>query len=67
MSPWKELEGCRVIGFSETFGDNVVLLFVKDESDNIKELVIDTEAIGHGLYRPVLYRKSDYMPKEVKE
>lgn len=59
---WEELVGKTILSVDMNFGSNVVKLMIADEND-LEELVIDVEPIGHGLYTPVLNQVSDYEPK----
>jgi hypothetical protein len=50
MKTWNELIGKTVESIDDTTADNVVVVHFSDKTST----VIDTEAIGFGLYRPVL-------------
>ncbi len=53
---WSDLVGKTIAGIDETFGDNVIVLHFIDTTS----AVIDTEAIGFGLYSPVLFELNSY-------
>lgn len=65
MIDWKRLIGCKIVGINQD-ADNCVHLDMIDEGNNPLtkghhiQLSVDTEAIGHGLYTPVLYPTSGY-------
>ncbi len=53
---WSELVGKTISSVDETFGANVVRIYFTDGT----AVVVDTEAIGHGLYRPVAVSPASY-------
>jgi len=53
---WSELVGKTILSVDETFGANVVRINFTDGTT----VVIDTEAIGLGLYRPVAISPVSY-------
>ena len=58
--PWKELVGKTIKSVDDKDAANVVRIKFTDGTD----VTIDTDAIGFGLYRPILYPSSDYEPKK---
>jgi hypothetical protein len=58
---WKEVIGKTIKSVDEKFGANVVKLKFTDGSS----VVIDTEAIGLGLYCPSLEPVEAYKPKKL--
>lgn len=48
--PWENLIGQKILSVDTDFGRDIILL----KLDDGREVVIDTEAIGCGLHRPVL-------------
>ena len=57
---WSSLENKTIDYIDEKFGDNVIVLNFKDKTS----VVIDTDAIGYGLYRPILFSLTDYQRKD---
>lgn len=53
---WNTLVGKTIAEVDIKFGVNVVLLKFTDQTS----VVVDTEAVGHGLYTPVLQYPGEY-------
>ena len=58
--PWKELVGKTIKSVDDKDSVNVVRMKFTDGTD----VTIDTDALGFGLYRPILYPSSEYEPKD---
>lgn len=61
MLKWKEIVGKTIKSVDEKSACNTVKLTFTDGTT----LMVDTDAVGHGIYRPVLYPSSEYEPKTV--
>lgn len=53
MLNWNDIVGLTISSVDEESAANVVTI----KFTNGKEIMVDTDAIGYGLYRPVLYGK----------
>lgn len=53
---WNDLKGKTIERVSKKFANTVELFFTDGTS-----AVIDTEAIGHGLYSPSLHNPEEYL------
>ena len=62
MFDWKDIVG-KTVKKVNTKNINIVILSFTDGTS----MAIDTEAVGYGLYTPVLYDAADYKPKKKKK